>query len=117
MVQLSHLYITTVKTIALTIWAFVSNMISLLFSYHIFRFAFPHWTKPPMRAGSTSIFSSVYPQPPRPDIKSAPNEYLSNGQRDFWLFSQSSANLGSRKKRLHCELGAVSIASDLVQAV
>ena len=89
MVQLSHSYMTPVKTIALTIWTFVSNMISLLFSYHIFRFASPHGTKPPMRAGSTAVFSPVYPQPPRPDIKSAPNEYLSNGQKDFWLFSQS----------------------------
>ena len=31
MVQLSHLYMTTVKTIALTIWTFVSKVISLLF--------------------------------------------------------------------------------------
>ena len=31
MVQLSHLYMTTVKTIALTIWTFVSKIISLLF--------------------------------------------------------------------------------------
>ena len=31
MVQLSHLYITTGKTIALTIWTFVSNVMSLLF--------------------------------------------------------------------------------------
>ena len=32
MVQLSHLYMTTVKTIALTIWTFVSKVISLLFN-------------------------------------------------------------------------------------
>ena len=31
MVQLSHLYITTGKTIALTMWIFVSKVISLLF--------------------------------------------------------------------------------------
>ena len=31
MVQLSHLYITTGKTIALTIWTFVGNVMSLLF--------------------------------------------------------------------------------------
>ena len=31
MTQLSHLYMTTGKTIALTIWTFVSKMISLLF--------------------------------------------------------------------------------------
>ena len=82
-------YMTTGKTIALTRQTSVDKVMSLLFSYHIFRFASPHGTKPPMRAGSTAVFSSVYPQPPRPDIKSAPNEYLSNGQKDFWLFSQS----------------------------
>ena len=32
MVQLSHLYMTTGKTIALTIWIFVSKVISLLFN-------------------------------------------------------------------------------------
>ena len=32
MIQLSHLYITTGKTIALTIWAFVSKVMSLLFN-------------------------------------------------------------------------------------
>ena len=32
MVQLSHQYITTGKTIALTIWNFVSKMMSLLFN-------------------------------------------------------------------------------------
>ena len=32
MVQLSHLYLTTGKTIALTIWTFVSKVMSLLFS-------------------------------------------------------------------------------------
>ena len=32
MVQLSHLYMTTGKTIALTIWTFVSKMMSLLFN-------------------------------------------------------------------------------------
>ena len=32
MVQLSHLYMTTVKTIALTIWTFVSKVMSLLFN-------------------------------------------------------------------------------------
>ncbi|CAI9153765.1 unnamed protein product [Rangifer tarandus platyrhynchus] len=32
MVQLSHLYMTTGKTIALTIWTFVSKVISLLFN-------------------------------------------------------------------------------------
>ena len=32
MVQLSHLYITTGKTIALTIWTFVSKVMSLLFN-------------------------------------------------------------------------------------
>ena len=31
MVQLSHLYMTTLKIIALTIWAFVSKVMSLLF--------------------------------------------------------------------------------------
>ena len=31
MVQLSHLYVTTGKTIALTIWAFVGKVMSLLF--------------------------------------------------------------------------------------
>ena len=30
--QLSHLYMTTVKTIVLTIWTFVGKMMSLLFS-------------------------------------------------------------------------------------
>ena len=32
MVQLSHPYITTGKTIALTIWTFVSKLMSLLFN-------------------------------------------------------------------------------------
>ena len=32
MVQLSHLYVTTGKTIALTRWAFVTKIMSLLFS-------------------------------------------------------------------------------------
>ena len=32
MVQLSHLYMTTGKTIALTIWMFISKVISLLFN-------------------------------------------------------------------------------------
>ena len=32
MVQLSHSYLTTEKTIALTIWAFVSKVMSLLFN-------------------------------------------------------------------------------------
>ena len=32
MVRLSHLYMTTVKTIALAIWTFVGKVISLLFS-------------------------------------------------------------------------------------
>ena len=32
MVQLSHLYLTTGKTIALTIWTFVSKVMSLLFN-------------------------------------------------------------------------------------
>ena len=31
-VQLSHLYMTTGKTIALTIWTFVSELMSLLFN-------------------------------------------------------------------------------------
>ena len=31
MVQLSHPFMTTGKTIALTIWAFVSKVVSLLF--------------------------------------------------------------------------------------
>ena len=32
MVQLSHLYMTTGKTIALTVWTFVSKVMSLLFN-------------------------------------------------------------------------------------
>jgi len=32
MVQLSHVYMTTGKTIALTIWAFVGKVMSLLFN-------------------------------------------------------------------------------------
>ena len=32
MVLLSHLYMTTGKTVALTIWAFVGKVMSLLFS-------------------------------------------------------------------------------------
>ena len=32
MVQLSHLYMTTGKNIALTMWAFVSKVMSLLFN-------------------------------------------------------------------------------------
>ena len=32
MVQLSHLYMTTGKTIALTMWAFVRKVVSLLFN-------------------------------------------------------------------------------------
>ena len=37
MVQLSHMYMTTGKTIALTIWHFVSKITSLLFN-KLFRF-------------------------------------------------------------------------------
>ena len=40
MVQLSHPYMTTGKTIALTIWALVGNVMSLLFSI-LSRFAIP----------------------------------------------------------------------------
>ena len=40
MVQLSHQYMTTGKTIALTIWTFVSKVMSLLFNM-LFRFSFP----------------------------------------------------------------------------
>ena len=32
MVQLSHLYMTTGKTVALTIWAFVGKVMSLFFN-------------------------------------------------------------------------------------
>ena len=32
MVQLSHLYVTTGKTIALTVWTFVGRVMSLLFN-------------------------------------------------------------------------------------
>ena len=32
MIQLSHLYMTTGKTIALTVWTFVGKMMSLLFN-------------------------------------------------------------------------------------
>ena len=32
MVQISHLYMTTGKTMALTIWAFVGKVMSLLFN-------------------------------------------------------------------------------------
>ena len=35
MVQLSHPYMTTGKTIALTIWTFVSKVMSLLFHMHL----------------------------------------------------------------------------------
>ena len=35
MVQLSHLYMTTGKTIALTIWTFVSKVMSLFFQYAV----------------------------------------------------------------------------------
>ena len=35
MIQLSHLYVTTGKTIALTIWTFVSKAMSLLFRFVI----------------------------------------------------------------------------------
>ena len=35
MVQLSHLYVTTGKTIALTIWTFVSKEMSLLLNTEI----------------------------------------------------------------------------------
>ena len=70
-------------------------MISLLFSYHIFRFAFPHGTKPPMRAGSTAVFSSVYPQPPRPDI----SQHLMNICQMAKGTSGSSANLGVKERK------------------
>ena len=38
MVQFSHSYITTRKTIALTLWTFVSKVMSLLFYYTVKRF-------------------------------------------------------------------------------
>ena len=40
MVQLSYLYMTTGKTIALTVWTFVGKVISLLFNM-LFRFVIP----------------------------------------------------------------------------
>ena len=42
MVQLSHLYMTTGKTIALNTWAFVSKMMSLHFNM-LFRFVLVGW--------------------------------------------------------------------------
>ena len=36
LVELSHLYMTTGKTIAFTIWTFVSNVLSLLFFFFIY---------------------------------------------------------------------------------
>ena len=41
MVQLSHLYMTTEKTIALTRWTFVGKAMSLLFNI-LSRLIFPH---------------------------------------------------------------------------
>ena len=42
MVQLSHPYMTTGKTIALTIWTFVGKVTSLLFNVaRLSRFVFP----------------------------------------------------------------------------
>ena len=47
MVQLSHPYMTTRKTIALTRWTFVSKVISLLFSrLSRFAIAFLSMSKP-----------------------------------------------------------------------
>ena len=40
MVQLSYLYMTNGKTIALTVWTFVGKVISLLFNM-LFRFVIP----------------------------------------------------------------------------
>ena len=40
MVQLSHLYMSTGKTIVLTIWTFVGKVMSLLFKYSKFVVAF-----------------------------------------------------------------------------
>ena len=46
MVQLSHPYMTTGKTIALTIWTFVSKVVSLLFNMlSRFFIAFLPWCK------------------------------------------------------------------------
>ena len=42
MVQLSHLYVTTGKTIALTIWTFAGKVMSLLF-FFFFSFIFISW--------------------------------------------------------------------------
>ena len=36
MIPLSHLYITTGKTIALTLWTFASKVMSLLFNMQVF---------------------------------------------------------------------------------
>jgi len=44
-VQLSHLYMTTRKTIALTIWTFVGKVMSLLFILSRFVIAFLPWSK------------------------------------------------------------------------
>ena len=44
MVQLSHLYMTTGKTIALTIWTFVSKEMSLLLNM-LFRFVMAFLTQ------------------------------------------------------------------------
>ena len=69
MVQLSHLYMTTGKTIALTIWTFVSKVMSQLFnmlsSDFIFSFLF-HALEKEMAAHS-SVLAWRIPGTKEPD--------------------------------------------------
>ena len=64
MVQLSHLYITTGETIALTVWTFVSKMMSLLFNM-LSRLVISWKHKPESRLpGEISITSDMQMTPP-----------------------------------------------------
>ena len=62
MVQLSHSYMTTGKTIALTIWTFVGKVISLLFNM-LFRFviAFLPRSKCLLISWLLSLFIVIFP--------------------------------------------------------
>ena len=61
MVQLSHLYLTTGKTIALTIWTFVSKEMSLLFNMlSRFVIAFLLRSKHLLTSGLQSVSSVIH---------------------------------------------------------
>ena len=65
-VQLSHPYMTTKKTIALTRWTFVGKVMSLLFNMlSRLVIAFPPWSKHLLISWLQSLFAGILDPPPK----------------------------------------------------